>query len=146
MLEKEMQINNDNMQDNTKENSFWQKIMKLKPIYQIILIVFILILFIVIVYLIMKFKGKVSDKKKEKILKVNEYIQNRLNERYELREKINKFYTTKVLTSDGHNQRRELKTEIKNDDSDYLVGPNYFSDNDYDNRRSKLMEQFLKEE
>ena len=123
-----MQINNDNMQDNTKENSFWQKIMKLKPIYQIILIVFILILFIVIVYLIMKFKGKVYDNKKK------------------LEKKINKSYNIEKITSDGTNQRRELKTEIKNDDSDYLVGPNYFSDNDYDNRRSKLMEQFLKEE
>ena len=31
--------------DIVKENSLWQEIMELKPIYQIILIIFILILF-----------------------------------------------------------------------------------------------------
>ena len=35
--------------DIVKENSLWQEIMELKPIYQIILIVLILILFIVII-------------------------------------------------------------------------------------------------
>ena len=60
--------------NNTKENSFWQEIMELKPIYQIILIVFILILFAifilfililfaVILYLIIKFKSNKSNDK-----------------------------------------------------------------------------------
>ena len=51
--------------NNTKENSFWQEIMELKPIYQIIFIVLILILLTVIVYLIIKFKGSVSHEKKK---------------------------------------------------------------------------------
>ena len=55
-----MKCNTDNLNydeipkslNNTKENSFWQEIMELKPIYQIIFIVLILILLTVIVYLI----------------------------------------------------------------------------------------------
>ena len=58
--------------DIVKENSLWQEIMELKPIYQIILIVLILILFIVIIYLIVKFKSKVSDENNSNVKPENE--------------------------------------------------------------------------
>ena len=125
-----MKCNTDNLNydeipkslNNTKENSFWQEIMELKPIYQIILIVFILILFAVILYLIIKFKSNKSNDK-EKLGKKKIENNSNINKNQEV-ENINKNNNEIVLE-----KTIELKDDVKVEFLELKYKPNRSSDN-----------------